>query len=84
MTGSRSTGISRAGYDAIFLSHAFISNNDYFTDKLCQLYTHQQMPNARFSVALPIQPIPSPLARRFVEILQEETNLMIAHSNYSN
>lgn len=65
--------------DAILLAHAFISNNDYFTDKLCQLHTRQQMPNAQFSVALPIQPIPSPLARRYVEILQEETDLMIAH-----
>lgn len=66
--------------DAIFLSHAFISNNGYFTDKLCRLHTHQQMPSAKFSIALPIQPIPSPLARRYVEILQEETELMIAYS----
>ncbi|MFK7851782.1 MAG: LysR family transcriptional regulator [Akkermansiaceae bacterium] len=66
--------------DAILLAHAFISNNDYFTNKLCLLNTRQQMPNAQFSVALPIQPIPSPLARRYVEILQEETNLMIANS----
>ena len=66
--------------DAILLAHAFISNNDYFTDKLCQLHTYQQMPNARFSVALPLQPIPSPLARRYVEILREETDRMVAHS----
>ena len=60
--------------DAILLAHAFISNNDYFTDKLCQLPTRQQMPNAHFSVALPLQPIPSPLARRYVEILKQETD----------
>ncbi|MFQ3225717.1 MAG: DNA-binding transcriptional LysR family regulator [Lentimonas sp.] len=64
--------------DAILLSHAFISHNDYFTDKLCQLQTRQQMPKAQFSVALPIQPIPSPLARRYVEILKEETDLIVA------
>ena len=66
--------------DAILLAHAFISNNDYFTDKLCQLHTRQQMPNAQFSVALPIRPIPSPLARRYVDILQEETDLMVGLS----
>ena len=69
--------------DAILLSHEFISHNDYFTDKLCQLQTRLQMPKAQFSVALPIQPIPSPLARRYVEILQEETDLIVAHSNTS-
>ncbi|MFT5905849.1 MAG: DNA-binding transcriptional LysR family regulator [Cryomorphaceae bacterium] len=66
--------------NAILLAHAFISNNDYFADQFCRLHTRQQMPNAKFSVALPIQPIPSPLARRYVEILQEETALMIADS----
>ncbi|MGJ8672784.1 LysR family transcriptional regulator [Rubritalea sp.] len=62
--------------DAILLSHAFINHNDYFTDQLCQLRSRQQMPNAQFSIALPLQPIPSPLARRYVEILQEETKLL--------
>jgi DNA-binding transcriptional LysR family regulator len=66
--------------DAILLGHAFIRNNDYFTGQLCQLHTRQQMPNAIFSVALPERPIPSPLARRYVEILQEEVSLMLAHS----
>ncbi len=66
--------------DAILLSHAFISNNDYFTDQLCRLHTRQQMPNAHFSIALPLQPTPSPLARRFVDILKEETALMLERS----
>jgi len=66
--------------DAILLSHAFIRNNDYFTDQLCQLDARQQMPNATFSIALPERPIPSPLARRYAEILQDEASLMLAHS----
>lgn len=66
--------------NAILLAHAFFSNNDSFTDQLCLLHTRQQMPNGKFSVALPVQSIPSTLARRYVEILQEETELIIADS----
>lgn len=64
--------------DAILLAHAFISSNDYFTDKLCQLPTTQQMPTAQFSIGMPIQPIPSPLCRRYAEILREECDAMMA------
>lgn len=59
--------------DAIFLAHEFIHKNGYFTDQLRKLNVKQKMPSAIFSVALPIDLLPSPLARKFVEILKEES-----------
>lgn len=66
--------------DAILLAHAFISSNDYFTDKLCQLKTAQQLPPVNFSIGMPTQPIPSPLCRRYAEILLEECDAMVTRN----
>jgi DNA-binding transcriptional LysR family regulator len=64
--------------DAILPCPAYVITLGPFAGRLCRLPVSRKMPGASVAAALPRMPTPSPLQKRFLELMQEEMDAALA------